>query len=108
MFKGEGDFTVFWIKVSLRQSTYRIPRRFREFFDLYTHLRTVKGIDFSGFPKKTFLKVRSEDIISQRMNALDKYMKFLHSQNKEKKIIEFLHFLEVQEVMTYHYKFVTE
>jgi hypothetical protein len=68
---------VFWTHVKTKYCTYKVPRRFSEFYSLNCHLKGNQGIEFKDFPSRSWLKITSEAKLTKRMEQLDSFMKFV-------------------------------
>jgi predicted transposase YdaD len=58
-------------------------------------LTTNLGLDFTGFPERTLLKVTKIEKIKERKVALNQFMNYLLKNLHAKKLYELLDFLQV-------------
>ena len=89
-----------------KQVEYEIPRRFNEFFELYSIFKRFKDFYFEGFPKKTLFSVFSENKLEIRRQKLEEFLKYTLDYCKEREknqrnnlYLPFFEFLEVREYM---------
>lgn len=95
--KNGEEYYVYWINVKTKQVKYQIPRRFKEFYDLYGFLKNNRGISYNQFPKRTFFALNSLPKLEKRRQKLDSFLQFLHAECKRRTIPEFFDFIEIEE-----------
>ena len=63
--------------MNTKQVQYEIPRRFKEFYELYDYVKKNRGLKFPDFPKKTLFSLNSYSKLEKRKQKLNQYIQFL-------------------------------
>lgn len=94
----EKPFAVYCIDVCTKFNKYRITKRYTEFLQLFTHLKSYRGYSFKGFPPKTWFPSLNDRFLEGRRNQLNDFLGHaveFARENQVRAVYDFLEFTKL-------------